>query len=86
MFRLTETERTGEGMVLRVEGRVIGPWVTELRQACERVLSTGGTLALDLSDLWFIDGDGVALLRRLKERNVTVANCPLFITEQLEET
>lgn len=86
MLRLTETQSAGEGVILRVEGRAVGLWVAELRQACERILSTGETLALDLSDLWFIDSDGVSLLRQLKERNVAVVNCPIFIAEQLKET
>lgn len=85
MLRLTEIQLAGDGIILRVEGRAIGPWVAELRQACERILSTGNALALDLSDLWFIDSDGISLLRQLKDRNVAVAKCPLFIAEQLEE-
>jgi hypothetical protein len=32
---------TGGSAVLKVEGRVIGPWVEELREACESALAHG---------------------------------------------
>src|SRR5438046_10754505 len=55
---------------LRVEGRVIGPWVAELRLACEQALGEGVGLALDLSEVAFVDQTGLEFLRALGQRGV----------------
>ena len=69
---------------LSLEGRVIGPWVGALSQACREVLSSGATLTLDLAGVAFVERDGVSLLKRLVEDGVGVVNCPAFVTEQLK--
>ena len=67
---------------LRVEGRVIGPWVVELRRACEQALDEGAGLALDLSEVVFVDPAGLELLCGLGRRGVAL-ECSGFVAEQL---
>ena len=75
--------------VLRLEGQVTGAWVDELRRVCtESIGNDSGelpALVLDLSGVFFIDADGVALFHELAARRVTVTNGSLFVTEQLKE-
>lgn len=73
------------GETLRLEGHVGGPWVGELRRACDRVLSDGRRLALDLSDVSFVDHNGIGLLRNLKRTKVELRNCSPFVSLRLEE-
>ena len=76
-------------VLLRLEGQVTGPWVEELRRVCAETIGDGRDevhpLVLDLTDVFFIDADGVALFRELAARHVTVTNGSLFVTEQLKE-
>jgi hypothetical protein len=58
--------------------------VEELRQSCEPVLTGGSTLALDLSDVSFVDRDGVVLLHSLQRRRVALLNCSGFLAELLK--
>jgi hypothetical protein len=83
MLRIAAADNAGTGEILRLEGRVIGPWVDELRRACQRVLVTGATLTLDLHEVAFLDRGGLELLRRLVDDGVAIANCPAFVREQL---
>ena len=87
MLRITLVESPGSAAVLRLEGRIIGPWVGELGRACERVLvQTDARLTLDLAGVSFMDGDGIALVRSLLSRDardVTVTNGSPFVAEQL---
>jgi ABC-type transporter Mla MlaB component len=62
MLRISRVESPAETVTLRLEGQVRGPWVEELCQACEQLLARGSSLVLDLTDVSFIDLDGVALL------------------------
>jgi ABC-type transporter Mla MlaB component len=84
MLRIVALEKSGDGATLSLEGRVIGPWVSELRRSCERILATGATLTLDLAEVAFLERDGVRLLKDLVDDGVTVVNCPAFVSEQLK--
>lgn len=72
-------------MVLRLEGQLRGPWVDELREFSSRILQKPAPrLVLDLSEVSFIDTDGLKLLRELSSRHVSLNNCSLFVTQQLK--
>jgi len=87
MLRISPVESAGSRVVLRLEGRVIGPWVTELGRACETILDhPDASLTLDLHGVTFLDPDGVALVRRLLARGpggVAAINGSPFVTELL---
>ena len=83
MLRIASADRPGGGATLTLEGRVIGPWVDELRRACQRILVAGAPLTLDLHDVAFVERDGLELLRSLVDAGVAVVNCPAFVHEQL---
>jgi hypothetical protein len=68
---------------LVLEGRLIGPWVDELRLACKEALGSGASLTLDLGTLSFVDRDGVELLRSLASGKAEIINCSPFVAEQL---
>lgn len=79
-------DATGNGgFVLRLAGRVIGPWVEELRWSCERALTAAPRISLDLTDVSFVDRDGLDLLWSLRRRQVALVNCSPFVAEQLKD-
>ena len=77
-------EALDQAITIRLEGQVRGPWVDELRRSCEQWLAKGRELRLDLSDVSFIDMEGVALCRRLQDRQVGILHCSPFVAEQLK--
>jgi len=83
MLKIVVETVPGNG-TLRAEGRLIGPWVDELKRSCEDVLIAGAKLSIDLSDVSFVDRDGVELLQSLRSRHVELVNCSSFVTEQLK--
>ena len=85
MLRITEETLNGKSARLRLEGQVIGPYVMEVQSSCERLLSTGGSLALDMGDVSFVDQNGVTLFKELISRHVSLVNCSPFFSEQLKE-
>ena len=60
MLKISQAGKADYCVTLKLEGRVVGPWVSELRQVCETHLSEGRSLKLDLTDVTFADADGVA--------------------------
>ncbi len=86
MLKISQAGKASRPVTLKLEGRVVGPWVEELRQVCETLLTEGRKLKLDLTDVAFADADGVAVLTDFKSRGVTLRNCSPFVDEQLRST
>ena len=85
MLRITVVESSRNAVRLRVEGRVTGGWVEELRKACDlQALSDGIRLTLDLADVAFVDTAGIELLKELRIRCVTLVSPSSFVAEQLK--
>ena len=85
MLRISKIEFEKQVSRLRLDGRLSGPWVDELRRSCEADLEVGHELIVDCAGLTFADAEGIALLRWLREQNVTLENCSPFVKLQLEE-
>jgi ABC-type transporter Mla MlaB component len=76
--------RKPEGTWLQLEGSLTGSWVDELRRTAERALANSQAVLLDLQQLWYMDLEGVALIRELLARQVVPMNGSPFIKRQLE--
>ncbi len=84
MLKISQAGKANHSVILKLEGRVVGPWVGELCQVCELYLSGGRALKLDLADVSFADASGLAALSSFKSRGVAVTNCSPFVAEQLK--
>jgi len=56
VLRITTT--TTDKVALKLEGRLVGPWVEELRNAVWRTNGWRERLEIDVEDLTFADEDG----------------------------
>ncbi len=84
MLKISEERRANQPLTLRLEGRVVGPWVEELRQLCEPLLADETKLTLDLGEVSFADDNGVTLLTSLNRRGVMLLRPSPFVAEQLK--
>ena len=66
MLKITLHDTAAE-FRLRLEGRLAGPWVGELRQCWQTAASTtaGRKTVMDLREVDFVDDDGMALLQEM---------------------
>jgi hypothetical protein len=69
-LRITNHE-IENGIAIRLEGRITGPWVEVLRRAWMETVPRIGTrkVAIDLRDVTFADADGKKVLREMYDRN-----------------
>jgi ABC-type transporter Mla MlaB component len=84
MLKISESKTRNQTITLRLEGRLVGPWVGELQDICEPLVGDGSQLALDLAEVSFADESGVALLSSLKRRGAMLLNATPFVGEQLK--
>ena len=61
---------------VKLDGRLTGEEIAELRRACEGV---NGRLVLDLTDLQFADRQGVSELRALRAHGAEIAGASTYI-------
>jgi anti-anti-sigma regulatory factor len=84
VLKISMIEAPNKAVTIWLEGQLRGLWVEELRRSCEQWLARGSGLLLDLSDVSFVDSNGGALCRSLRERNVAILRCSPFVAEQLK--
>jgi anti-anti-sigma regulatory factor len=84
MLRISLPVEGVRGVTLRLEGRVVGPWVAELREACEKVLEERPGLILDLSGVMFASRAGLTLLLELKAQGVVLSGSSPFLSQELK--
>jgi anti-anti-sigma regulatory factor len=84
-MKITVVESSSKEVRLRVEGRLTGRWVEELRKTCDlQALSDGIRLTLDLADVSFADAAGIELLKELRICLVTLLSPSSLVAEQLK--
>jgi anti-anti-sigma regulatory factor len=84
-MKITVVESSSKEVRLKVEGRLTGRWVEELRRTCDlHALSDGIRLSLNLADVSFADAAGIGLLKELRNRSVTLLSLSSFVAEQLK--
>ena len=84
MLKITVTETTGERRWV-VEGRLVGPWVSEFRATWRRWgRRDKRTCIIDLNDVTFIDKDGERLLRAMSKKGARLIANGMYIKHLLE--
>jgi ABC-type transporter Mla MlaB component len=84
MLRITESSAEDGHRTLYLEGQIFGPWLSELRRCCDRLLEDDRQAIVDLAAVSFLDRDAVNLLIELNERGIDFVNCTPFVAEQLK--
>ena len=96
MLRITVVDLSDSVVVLRVEGRITGCWVEELRRTCTAHAFAAHTfaahafadevqLSLELSKVSFADAAGIALLKELRSEGADLIRPTPFIAERLKD-
>jgi anti-anti-sigma regulatory factor len=69
---------------LKLEGTLVGEWVSLLEEKILECLENHKKVFLDFSELRFVDEHGMEMLRRLPPEKIAITNCPRFIEELLK--
>jgi hypothetical protein len=83
MLRITRIEASQPVLTLKLEGKLIGPWVEELARLCCEPTLAASRPHLDLSSVTFVDAAGLSLLHELLAQGVTVTSCSGLVAELL---
>jgi hypothetical protein len=83
MLRITQSNARGGEAMVKLEGKLLEPWVDEVRRL---FLAAAGNSPrrLDLSTLTFADAAGTELLRQLLREGVAIESCSAFVAALLQ--
>jgi hypothetical protein len=84
MLKISQAGTPNHSITLKLEGRVVGPWVEELRRICEPLLAEDRALKLDMTEVSYADAEGVATLNSFQARGVKLKNCSPFVEQQIK--
>jgi anti-anti-sigma regulatory factor len=85
MLRITTIETDDAPAVLKLEGKLLEPWIGELDEACRRACRRRASATLDLAGISFVDTPGTIALRSLRRRGVRLVGCSPLVAELLKE-
>ena len=82
MLKITQTNGQGGRPTVKLEGKLLEPWVDEVRAL---FVSPGAESLprLDLPSVTFVDGAGADLLRQLLRQGVAIESCSPFVAALL---
>lgn len=83
MLKVTRRSRGVRALTVQLEGKLLGPWVAAVRDACRGRGRRSGRLLLDLAAVTYADAAGAQLLRELVGEGVEIAACSGFVGELL---
>ena len=83
MLRLTRLGGAHLTQTIKLEGKLLRPWVDEVRKACAPSTDAADRASLDLSALTFVDAAGEKLLRELIGQGIEVVACSSYVAELL---
>ena len=86
MLRITVVSEDEKAVTLKLDGRLTSEYLTDLKRLCLSYKDEKSkTVALDFSEVTFIDDHGVNMLENIKDEHVTITNCSLFIETLLNK-
>jgi hypothetical protein len=85
MLMITRSEKSDLTSTLKIEGKLLGPWIGELESVCDRFRTNPDEICLDLGGLTFIDAEGARFLKSLICAGVRVIACSGFVAEMLKQ-
>jgi hypothetical protein len=83
VLKITETARNDSSRTFKLEGKLLGPWVDELRNVCTQPLNRAEQVGLDLAAVNFASVAGAELLRELIRKGIIITQCSAFVAELL---
>ena len=82
MLKITEIARTDSSRTFKLEGKLLGPWVDELRNVTH-ALDRSEQVGFDLAAVTFVNAAGAELLRELIRQGIIITQCSAFVGELL---
>jgi ABC-type transporter Mla MlaB component len=83
MLMITRLDANDRKGILKLEGKLLAPWIGELQTACRENFVKPSQVILDLRGVTFVDAEGTRFLASLIRDGAQVIGCSGFVAEML---
>jgi anti-anti-sigma regulatory factor len=83
MLKITQRRMDTQAVVVKLDGKLLQPWVDEFKASIAEAGSTERSIQLDLSALTFADSVGLAALADQIRQGAKVTSCSGYIAALL---
>jgi len=83
VLKITRHSHEVGRLTIKLEGAILAPWMSSVRDACTQRGRRTRRLRLDLASVTYADAAGEQLLRDLLREGVEIAACSSFLAELL---
>ncbi len=85
MFRITLLYKDDRSIKLKIDGRLSGSFVMELKKEYLKLQEENNImLILDLSGVSYIESEAILMLEQLPSDSMKIVDSPIFIQKQLQ--
>jgi hypothetical protein len=84
MLMITRLDASDRRRTLKLEGKLVAPWISELETAYREAFATRDPVCLDLRGVTFVDAEGTRFLASLIRDGAQVIGCSGFVAEMLQ--
>lgn len=85
MLKITTNRENPKSLRVHLCGQFTGEYVPELEKALSSGDTDPGKIALDLSNVTFVDREAMVFLCGAKSRNVAIENIPSYVIKWIEQ-
>jgi anti-anti-sigma regulatory factor len=85
VLKITTIREDSTSLRVRLCGQFTGEYVPELERTLSTENTEPGKIALDLSNVTFVDREAMVFLCGAKSRNVVIENIPSYVTRWIEQ-
>jgi ABC-type transporter Mla MlaB component len=85
VLKITTTKDNDESARVRLCGQLTAEYVPELQQALVRAGNESPRVALDLSNVTFVDRDAMVFLCGVRSRQIPIENIPSYVIRWIEQ-
>jgi anti-anti-sigma regulatory factor len=85
VLKITAIRETPKSLRVHLCGQFTGEYVPELEKTLSTENTDAGKIALDLSNVTFVDREAMVFLCGAKSRNVAIENIPSYVTRWIEQ-
>jgi ABC-type transporter Mla MlaB component len=85
MLKITRIGGADSNQTLKLEGKLLEPWVGEVVRVVAESNCQSSRIRLDLAAVRFVDSAGTQLLQELIRGGIKIAACSAFVAELLHE-
>ncbi|MDF0645169.1 MAG: hypothetical protein P0111_14155 [Nitrospira sp.] len=84
MLKITKIRESASDVLIKLEGKIMTQWAALLDGECRSYLRQKKAVYLDCSNVDYLDGRGIEVLKSLPQTKVTLISAPNYLTELLQ--